>query len=122
MTESTPAPDEHDSKELTPRRAGRLPQESLKCSLGEVVNMSATGAKIRCRIGSRPSEGKKASVEMDTESGQIRLQARVVWVRMCGILRWEAGLEFVDVTDEQNKRLTKIAHGYYDRKLIKPAA
>jgi hypothetical protein len=115
MSDATPTHDEQPPQDHTPRRGGRLLQESLTCSLGVVVDMSVTGAKIRCRLGSRPAEGKKAIVEMSTDSGDVRLQARVVWTRLCGILRWEAGVEFVDVTDEDTRKLTEIAHSYYDR-------
>ena len=49
------------------RRAGRLPQESLECNLGPVLDLSFSGMRVLCK---RPQQG---SLEVCVQASQYSM-------------------------------------------------
>lgn len=100
---------QHDEKQSAEhRRAGRLRTELLKCSLGTVVDMSATGMRVRVRRGSPPKWTTK-TIKLTSIDGKDRVRVRLVWVRQHGDRCFELGLHFEQVTSEGRERLQDIA-------------
>ncbi len=93
-----PAPGERDA-----RRHGRVRTESVACSLGEVVDISASGLRVRCQ-GKPPCRiGQRASIMINGFEGPFQVFARPVWIRKTGMWRYEIGLCFEDL--DQTARL-----------------
>ncbi len=88
------------------RGAGRLKAAgSLRCNLGKVVDLSATGLRVVC--GRRRKGTLK--VRLNTSRRLVILYARVAWSKRIGLFRHECGLEFLEVTPELATELTQIA-------------
>jgi hypothetical protein len=98
--ESSP-PDRTDS-----RAHGRFLQQSLVCSLGRVLDMSATGMRVLC---SQEAEGQ-VSFTLRSALGQfVSLRAQVVWCRRLAWRKYEAGLRFLDMSPQDSLQLSRIA-------------
>ncbi len=92
------------------RRPGRVVCEKLRCRSGRVVDLSVTGAKLRLRSWFAPRKGKRRTLSFQTLMGETdRFSCRVMWSQRCGLLRYEVGVEFVDITAQQKAQLTEIA-------------
>jgi hypothetical protein len=77
------------------RRAGRVRIEEVGCTLGEVLDLSATGLRLRCARRPEKHAGDELDVELDGVDGAFIVRVRVAWVRRIGLRRHEMGLEFI---------------------------
>lgn len=81
-----------------PRAVERFGVTGLSCPLGEVVDISASGMRIRFSGSAPLSKGATATISVSNEGQSVRVSARVVWVRKGGLLRAnEMGLQWVNV-------------------------
>jgi hypothetical protein len=97
-----------------PRRFGRLPQETLSCNLGEVLDLSAGGMRIGCSV--LPAAGPLAII-MDEHPMAEPIRGTVVWTRAVEKpRRHEFGVQFESLTAEQITMLTAIARDYRFRR------
>ena len=87
------------------RVPGRVPQESLMCTLGPVLDLSVGGTRV---LAVRPQNGiiRISLWGMDVD---LTLHAKVVWSRRLGFRRHELGLSFLDADEDIKKILTRIA-------------
>jgi hypothetical protein len=97
------------------RRSGRLPQESLVCNLGVVLDLSAGGMKVLCR--SAPGKGVNA-ITIDSCTLPGPLLARITWSKRSGLFSREIGMHFENVTPEMAAALTRIAMVHRYRRAI----
>ena len=89
------------------RKAGRLRCAGLKCSLGEVADLCASGMRVR---STRPiALGSGGAVTLAADDVTLTLRARIAWSRQSGRRAYEAGCEFLDLDGEQRKALAEIA-------------
>jgi hypothetical protein len=87
----------------------RVSCNSPACNLGEVLDLSATGARVRCRRFLKPAAGGRTPFVVAAGDGrEIRLDAAVCWVRR-GADRWEVGLAFDMLTPEEAFALASFA-------------
>jgi hypothetical protein len=100
-------PDDDDA--VNRRRAGRLAIEGVRNSEGEVFDLSCTGARLKTRRRWREGETHDVTFECDGEGRAMMLRARCVWVRKISMFSRMVGVEFVDLTPEQQKTLTDLA-------------
>lgn len=91
------------------RRHGRLRVAALTCTLGPVLDLSASGMRVECRGKPPIREGEAAELTMHAPFGPFTVKTRVHWIRRAGFRRYHIGLEFVDMTDEGRKALNLIA-------------
>ncbi len=95
------------------RRAhARLPQEALKCNLGEVLNLSLGGMRVRC---TRAPKDAVVEVELTYEGETMKVQAEVVRSNKIGFRKHELGLRFLDVDPETAKQLTRVSLNHWVR-------
>ena len=95
------------------RRAhARLPQEALKCNLGEVLNLSLGGMQVRC---TRAPKDNVVEVELSLEGETMKMQAEVVRSTKVGFRKHELGLRFLDVDRETAKQLTRVSLNHWVR-------
>ena len=80
------------------RAAGRATTHRITCSLGQVLDISATGMRVVSRGKVHVSEDEVLPLTMHTPSGPIALSVQVIWIMKTGMLRHELGFRFVDIT------------------------
>lgn len=85
-----------DRRENSRRRAERFSAEWLPCSLGQVLDLSGFGAKIRTTTVPPPSVGQELKIHFRHAQQPVTVVARVVRVVRLGS-RSEVAVEFVDV-------------------------
>ena len=105
LTKSTEANDDR-------RAHARLPQEALKCNLGEVLNLSLGGMRVRC---TRAPKNNVVEVELTYEGETMIVQAEVVRSNKVGFRKHELGLRFLDVDPETAKQLTRVSLNHWVR-------
>lgn len=94
------------------RAAGRVHAVGTFCSLGEVVDVSATGMRVRARAALRLAAGQRRQVTMAVPAGLLSLEVEVAWVRRRGRTTGgrEVGVRFIGVTPEVAQGLTSVLH------------
>ncbi|MFM9994267.1 MAG: PAS domain-containing protein [Phycisphaerales bacterium] len=103
-TATEPGADSTDAG--TPRTLPRMPQEQLRCNLGDVVELGADSLRV---MGAKPpKEGETVitfeGVEMDGE-----LRAELLWSKKVGGRQHDVGLRLLNPTPAQQKWLLAIA-------------
>lgn len=96
-----------DDAEETRRRSGRLTLEQVRCDVGEVLDLSSHGMRVRSRKGFR--QGDVRVVVIEGLGGTLGMRSRVVWVKRSGMFRHEIGFEFMDVDPDLARKLTQMA-------------
>jgi hypothetical protein len=87
------------------RASPRQRQNGLTCNLGQIIDLSSTGARVRCRS---VVSGRVDVILTDyTRSGELR--AEVIWLKNAGAFHYEAGLRFHKMSREMAGRLNSIA-------------
>jgi hypothetical protein len=94
-----------------PRRDARYPTENLSCPLGDVVDLSASGMRIRCDARPAVRRGATDSFAIRTGSQKLVVLGRVVWVRRKSLLekKYEVGVSFTDPRPGVRKVLSDLA-------------
>lgn len=101
------------------RRHGRLCCSGIKSSLGTVLDISASGLRIRCgRRG--PSPGDTIEIFLVGSERCIKFAAKVVWARRTSFLKRELGLEYAEMIDDMRRSLTIIVRDASSTDMIRP--
>lgn len=91
------------------RRHGRLLQKLLHCNIGQIVDLSANGMRIRSR---------KKSLEVDQQIEIVLtgltmpapIFARVVWIKRAGLFGgYDMGMELINTNAEAVRFLAMVA-------------
>lgn len=90
------------------RRAGRVFTHHVECSLGTVLDLSATG--LRVRTGMRPGVvvGEVFWMTIGGYSGKFQVKCQCAWVKKAGWFSHEVGIHFLEVDPESRAHLTEI--------------
>ena len=105
------------------RRHARFGADGLSCPLGEVTDLSAGGARIRCRGRATVSRGQVVELSLSAERQRIRVSGRVVWLKRQWWRGFEVGIEFVDVRPGVGAALVQLARfGFVEPEPARPAA
>lgn len=91
------------------RRHGRVRTDSVACSLGEVVDISASGLRVRCQGKPQCRIGQRTSITIDGSEGPFQVFARPVWIRKTGMWRHEVGVCFEDLDEAARLQLSDLA-------------
>lgn len=100
-----------DRGEHPPRSSDRHQPDGVECPLGEVVDMSGTGMRLRMRKKPPVLNGQVLVVQLAHPEGTLAVKGQVRWWRKTGLRRYEVGLKFVRVTDGAMATLEAIAMG-----------
>lgn len=108
MTIESIGPKPIDRSEL--RRHGRVRTQGVECSIGEVLDLSASGMRVRTKF-KLPDVHDVFVVTLFTMDGPLALLTKVRWTKKLGVLGWtrEAGLEFFDVGPKTKTILQQLA-------------
>ncbi|MFG0330796.1 MAG: PilZ domain-containing protein [Phycisphaerales bacterium] len=97
------------------RRHGRLNCRDLQCSLGEVVDISASGIRVQRKGKPHRHEGERFMITLEAERGPVEAPVHLVRVRRIGFRTYELGLEFDEMTPEQRTAITAVARAAAQR-------
>lgn len=85
----------------------RLPQELLTCNLGQVMDLSLGGMRIRCSRRRTPLG--EVDIELADEVSPVSMKGDVVWSSNIGSRQREVGIRFHDMDADTIKELTRIS-------------
>lgn len=88
------------------RRAGRVIVGALKCDVGRVLDVSATGV----RLLSRHKLTGRAEINLFDEDGGVRLEAEVRWSKRHGLVKHQIGLQFLNVPPDVAAKLSALVN------------
>jgi hypothetical protein len=86
------------------RRHGRVRMQNISCGLGDVLDLSASGIRVRAKA-KVPETGTRFSLKIGGLDSSFYVSCVVKWTRRVGLLAREAGLEFDELTAEQRRNL-----------------
>ena len=79
------------------RKLGRIRLHLVSSNLGDVTNVSATGAQLHCRGFAAPVTTRDSvTLVIEGLDGAIRLASRVIWVKRKGLFKHLVGVEFCE--------------------------
>lgn len=92
------------------RKHPRFRANTLVCENGEVLDLSATGLRIRFRVKSFDHQpGQSIEITLLSQRGEHRFPATVVWVKKDGRKHFEVGFQFPDAETAKNAQLFRAA-------------
>lgn len=95
--------------DLNRRKSGRLMCAGLFSSLGVVADLSAGGCRVQCTHWRSLPMGGTFHVTLEGDGMAVLLTARIVRKTRLGFRRYEYGLEFIDMTDQQRQMLAELS-------------
>lgn len=87
------------------RRHGRIRPDAIWCSLGVVLDLSASGL----RVLSRRALAGVHTVTLRDGNVSVAVRARIVRCRKVGFWKHEVGVEFLAISPEDSARLRAMA-------------
>jgi len=97
------------------RRHGRLRCEDLRCDVGQIRDLSASGMQVFRKGGSIAKLGAQMQLVITYMDASMAVDARCVRADRTGFRKHLYGFEFINLTDEQRSRLTALARIAADR-------
>lgn len=93
------------------RRHGRIAVRDVRCDLGVLVDVSASGMRVRSRTsGMLGRIGELVTTTVDSQVTEpFEVSARVVWARRIGFRRFDAGFEFLGLDADARAGLASLA-------------
>lgn len=93
------------------RRQGRVRTVDVPCSLGEVVDISASGLRVRGRGRPPLTQGQTTTMTLLTPAGVLAVDVGVAWARKTGWRHFEMGLMFVNITPDVLEGVRSVLRG-----------
>ena len=95
------------------RQTVRMHGNTISCSIGEIVDLSATGARVRCRRFFRPLEGRSVSLAIESPSltAPLTIDGVVCWTASEGD-SWYAGVAFNGLSESDALALGLLLGGH----------
>jgi hypothetical protein len=93
------------------RKAERFRTDGFSCPMGDVVDLSSSGMRVRSEQKPLLKKGDAHQFHVRTCGKQFVVNGRVAWVRRKGLLSgpYELGIEFVGVTADAARAIAKLA-------------
>lgn len=82
------------------RKAGRLKCELIQCELGEVLDLSRSGMRVKSKSRSGVNKGEAYSLTIVGPGSKVTVGGRVVWLKKNGLFGAELGIEFISIPAE----------------------
>jgi c-di-GMP-binding flagellar brake protein YcgR len=91
------------------RKFGRLRTEGTQSSMGQVVDISGGGMRV-IRKGAIPvKEGERFRIDLQVDKEVLELDVQVRRITKLGRRKFEFGLEFINLSDENRGHLIRLA-------------
>ncbi|MFG0252575.1 MAG: DnaJ domain-containing protein [Phycisphaerales bacterium JB038] len=99
------------SKSNSRRGQPRYRTTALACDLGEVLDLSTPGLRLRCDSSHACQQGALLTLTLQPGdgSGQLRLTGHAVWVKRSGLRHREIGVSFINVRPSTAASLQTLA-------------
>ncbi len=88
------------------RTLPRVPQESLQCSLGEVVELGADSMRVYC---TKPPRSNETTVTLEKADLEREIRAEVMWSKRISGRKHDVGLKLLGLTSEDQRRILRVA-------------
>jgi len=96
------------NKDIQRRRHGRVLCRDVECSLGTLLDLSASGMRVRTS-GKPPAIGSLFATTLEGLDGPMLVGGVIMWTKRAGFLKFEVGIEFREVTPAMKQTLTRLA-------------
>lgn len=83
------------------RKFGRVHIQDVTCSLGEVLDLSASGMRIRTPSKPELPCHQQAEISLVCIDGEVIVRIESIWERRTGWRKHEMGVRFLDLTPQQ---------------------
>ena len=97
------------------RLRGRVRLTGQTCSLGHILDVSATGLRIRLAADVKLREGDLVQTTLATPVVRDTVVLKVVWVRRAGLFGRDIGATVVNPTELTARVLADLARSALDR-------
>jgi hypothetical protein len=104
------------------RRHGRVLCSDVSCAAGEVVDLSASGARVRGSTSSGLKRGDRVQLSIRGLDTSADVTADIVWATGCGWRKQELGIQFVGIDEQTRVRMLRILRTASSCELLRPAA
>jgi hypothetical protein len=108
---------EQPVKPATKRKFGRLKCTMAHCGIGEILDLSAGGMRVRTR--QRPASGQTIATEIITQFGPLPVKVSVRWVRRVRLFWFDCGLMFTELDDQAKKMISEFARIAADGEMVR---
>lgn len=93
----------------------RHENNALSCQIGDVVNISASGMKLKCEGKPPIKVGQTIDIKLDSGSQRVSVQASVIWIRRRGFKSFLIGMKFVNIKNSLKAAIDSLGKfGYID--------
>ncbi len=99
------------------RHRRRFHLQPLRCSLGTVTDLSASGLRLLSRRLHHDDVGRTVIVDFRGGPPLLVIPAIVVWTQRVGLLRHAVGLRFLGLTEAQQRQVRQFAQAHGRRSL-----
>lgn len=107
-------------KATDPRRAhGRLSCSKAECTLGEVMDVSAGGMRVKTSI--RLEQGQRVTITVGTPRGPMPVQCTVMWVKRNKLFWYSMGLKFESLCAQGKRLMQEFARAAADQEVVRPS-
>lgn len=90
------------------RSYGRINCRGIPCPIGEILDLSGTGMRLRLAKRVKLVEGELVPFDLATAEGMQKIKMRVKWVRKTGLREVQAGLEIEEASEAARKTLSEL--------------
>lgn len=102
------------------RRHGRVKCHDVGCTLGEVIDLSASGVRVRAKGRVSVRSGDAFVMTIQTLDGPMLAPVRVAWVRRTGFRTHEIGITFSQTGPALTSALSNLARASANNEVISP--
>jgi hypothetical protein len=87
----------------------------LSCVVGDVVDVSASGMKLRCQSKPPVKVGQVVDTKLNSGTQRIAVQAQILWIKRRGLRSYTLGVQFVNIKSGLKRAIESLAlFGYVD--------
>lgn len=108
-------PVSHDPR----RRSGRLACSMANCTLGDVLDVSMGGMRVKSSI--KLEQGQRVVVTVATPAGPMPVMCTVMWVKRAKLFWHTMGLQFENLNAQGQRLMREFARSAADREVVRPS-
>ena len=97
------------NSESNKRRHCRVKADTVSSQLGDVIDVSPGGMRVRCRKKPENQPGDIVILNVQGVNGPFTVKAKFAWSKRDGLFRHVAGFELLDVGERVRTELLAIA-------------
>lgn len=103
------------------RGKGRVRCDLLLSTLGEIVDLSASGLRVRTRGSQSLQINDVIYLKLSAPEEELLVKVQVVWTRRTGFRKHEVGMHFLNPSPQLQSKLIQIARVAADGRWLSAA-